>query len=141
MENHDRSWKVKNMNEWQIGLFDVLVGEPDSPTVCTIAGYYNELFGIDRRWAEFGDGELRPCYVLSHLLTGYNVCAFLGDENEVKAYADEIARFGNWDFIDQKGADALKARMAQTFKNNPNIFSPKHCLPALWIRAQKGAAK
>lgn len=37
------------MNEWQIGLFDVLAGVPDSPTVCTIAGYYNELFGIDRR--------------------------------------------------------------------------------------------
>lgn len=129
------------MSEWQIGLFDVLAGVPDSPTVCTIAGYYNELFGIDRRWAIFCGGELLPCYVLSHLLTGDVICAHLGSEDEVKAYADEIARFDDWDFIDPKGADALKARVAQTFKNNPNIFSPKQCLPVLWIRKKENRRK
>lgn len=126
---------------WQMGLFDVLAGESGDTTVCTTAGYYNDLFGIDRRWADVDDGLLQPCWAITHLLTGYVICAHLGNEIEVKTYIDEIMSFGNWDFAEPSGARALSKQMGDSFhSNSAAILDPAKLLPALWIRNKRGIA-
>lgn len=127
------------MTIWQMGMFDVLAGEVEAPTVCTIAGWYREPFGIDRRWMVEDDGTLKPCWMITHLLTGYNICGYLGEEDQAKAVCEQIEKFGDWDFTSPLGAKSLSARMAEFFKSNSDIFSPAICLPALWLRVKARA--
>ena len=127
------------MSAWQLGLFDVLAGDTDAPTICTTAGWHTDFFGLDRRWAEFRDGTLHPCWVVTHLLTGYVICAYTGDEAAAKAFADKIEPIGNWDFVDPAGAKAMAPAMGKIFRSDDQVINPAQLLPALWIRKKEAA--
>lgn len=124
----------ERVDEWQMGLFDVLAGDPGDSTVCTTAGYYCDLFGIDQRWAEFNDGTLHPCWTITHLPSGYNICAHLGEEDEARAFVETIKGVGNWDFVSPDGAKPLSAAMGAIFRENDQVVNPRQLLPALWLR-------
>lgn len=98
---------------WTAGEIPAKVRMPKGPPEdYAFAGWTNGLFGLDFRVYDDDDGEpFVPGWSVTHIPTGYTVCAILAGLAEAKALTEELGAAADWNFT----ADADSKARAEAF--------------------------
>lgn len=103
---------------WTAGSFETLafLGEDKTPRKMEVAGWLNDIWGLDFRVWEDDDCDPVPGWHLTHVPTGYSAFGILTGLTVAKSIATEIARMGDWNFQNPEQAKALGPVAAAVMK-------------------------
>lgn len=85
---------------WHIGAIPFAAPSSQGLFKAEAAGWVNGLFGLDFRMYHDEVYDLDSGFQLTHIPTGYAVCAILAPLPKAKKLAEEIQAGANWDFSD-----------------------------------------
>lgn len=100
--------------DWRVG--EVRSKHPDGKAY-VLPGWVRGFFGLDYR---YGDDE--AAWILTHLPTGYAAFAIQEPLRKAQQIAEEVAEWGDWDFLDPTETRRFNGRVPELRKRYPDII-------------------